>query len=61
MDASNYIATIERRQGLKIGCIEEVAYRMGYIKQDQLKKIINQSLENDYQRYLKVILNEKIK
>ena len=61
MDASNYIATIERRQGLKIGCIEEVAYRMGYIKQDQLKKIINQSPENDYQKYLKLILNEKIK
>ena len=61
MDASNYIATIERRQGLKIGCIEEVAYRMGYIEQDQLKKIINQSPENDYQKYLKVIFNEKIK
>ena len=61
LDASNYIATIERRQGLKIGCIEEVAYRMGYIEQDQLKKIINQSPENDYQKYLKVILNEKIK
>jgi len=61
MDASNYIATIERRQGLKIGCIEEVAYRMGYIDQDQLKKIINQSPENDYKKYLKVILNEKIK
>jgi len=77
MDASNYIATIERRQGLKIGCIEEVAYRMGYIEQDQLKKIINyrmgyieqdqlkkiinQSPENDYKKYLRVILNEKIK
>jgi glucose-1-phosphate thymidylyltransferase len=61
MDASNYIATIERRQGLKIGCIEEVAYRMGYIEPDQLKKIINQSPENDYKKYLKVILNEKIK
>jgi glucose-1-phosphate thymidylyltransferase len=61
IDASNYIATIERRQGLKIGCIEEVAYRMGYIEQDQLKKIINQSPENDYKKYLKVILNEKIK
>jgi len=61
MDASNYIATIERRQGLKIGCIEEVAYRMGYIDQDQLKKIINQSPENDYKKYLKVILNEKLK
>jgi len=61
MDASNYIATIERRQGLKIGCIEEVAYRMGYIEQDQFKKIINQSPENDYKKYLKVFLNEKIK
>jgi len=61
MDASNYIATIERRQGLKIGCIEEVAYRMGYVDQGQLKKIINQSPENYYQKYLKVILNEKIK
>jgi len=61
MDASNYIATIERRQGLKIGCIEEVAYRMGYIEQGQLRKIINQSPENDYKKYLRVILNEKIK
>jgi len=61
MDASNYIATIERRQGLKIGCIEEVAYRMGYIEQSQLKKIINQSPENNYKKYLKVILNEEIK
>ena len=61
MDASNYIATIERRQGLKIGCIEEVAYRMGYIDQDQLRKIINQLPENDYKKYLKIILNEKIK
>jgi glucose-1-phosphate thymidylyltransferase len=58
LDASNYIATIERRQGLKIGCIEEVAYRMGYIEQDQLKKIINQSPENDYKKYLKFILKD---
>ena len=61
IDASNYIATMERRQGLKIGCIEEVAYRMGYIEQGQLKKIINQLPENDYKKYLKVILNENIK
>ena len=61
LDASNYIATIERRQGLKIGCIEEVAYRMGYIGQVQLKKIINQSPENEYKKYLEVILKEKIK
>ena len=58
-DASNYIATIERRQGLKIGCIEEVAYRMGFIDNKQLEKIINQLPTNDYRNYLKVIVNEE--
>jgi len=58
MDASNYIATIERRQGLKIGCIEEVAYRMGYIDSKQFGKIIDQSPENEYKKYLKIILKE---
>src|SRR5665648_151200 len=58
MDASNYIATIERRQGLKIGCIEEVALRMGYIDSKQFEKIIDQSPENEYKKYLKIILKE---
>ena len=58
IDASNYIATIERRQGLKIGCIEEVAYRMGYIDKLQLKKIVNKLPENDYRRYLKGFLRD---
>lgn len=58
LDASNYIATIERRQGLKVGCIEEVAYRMGYINSKQFEKIINQSPENEYNKYLKIILKE---
>ena len=40
LDASNYIATIERCQGLKIGCIEEIAFRMDYIDSKQLEKII---------------------
>jgi len=55
IDASNYIATIERRQGLKIGCIEEVAYRMGYIDNKQFEKIIDRTPENDYKKYLKTI------
>jgi len=55
IDASNYIATIERRQGLKIGCIEEVAFRMGYIDGKQLEKIIDELPENDYKKYLKTI------
>jgi len=58
LDASNYIATMERRQGLKIGCIEEVALRMGYIDTKQFEKIIDQSPENEYKKYLKIILKE---
>lgn len=52
LDASNYIATMERRQGLKIGCIEEVAFRMGYIDKQQLKEIINKLPKNSYRKYL---------
>ena len=58
IDASNYIATIQRRQGLKIGCIEEVAYRMGYIDTKQLEKTINKLPENEYKKYLKIIFKE---
>jgi len=58
LDASNYIATMERRQGLKIGCIEEVALRMGYIDSKQFEKIIDQSPENEYKKYLRIILRE---
>ena len=58
LDASNYIATMERRQGLKIGCIEEVASRMGYIDSKQFEKIIDQSPKNEYKKYLKIILKE---
>ena len=58
IDASNYIATIQRRQGLKIGCIEEIAYRMGYIDSKQLEKTINKLPENEYKKYLKIIFRE---
>jgi len=58
LDASNYIATMERRQGLKIGCIEEVAFRMGYVDSKQFEKIIDKSPENEYKKYLKIILRE---
>jgi len=59
LDASNYIATMERRQGLKIGCIEEVAFRMGYIDKGQFKEIIDKMSENDYRKYLAMILKEE--
>jgi len=61
LDASNYIATMERRQGLKIGCIEEVAFRMGYIKRSQLERIIDKLPINDYRKYLEMILKEEQK
>ena len=61
LDASNYIATMERRQGLKIGCIEEVAFRMGFIDGKQLEKIINQLPNNSYKDYLEIILGEERK
>ena len=59
LDASNYIATMERRQGLKIGCIEEVAFRMGYIDKNQFEGIIKGLPVNDYRKYLKMILKGK--
>ncbi|MGB6370885.1 MAG: glucose-1-phosphate thymidylyltransferase RfbA [Atribacterota bacterium] len=59
LDASNYIATMERRQGLKIGCIEEVAFRMGYIDKNQFKGIIERLPVNDYRKYLEMISKEE--
>ncbi len=55
--AANFVETIEARQGLKVACIEEVAYRMGYINGDGLKKLA-EPLRNDYGRYLLEILAE---
>ena len=60
IDASNYIATIQRRQGLKIGCIEEIAYRMGYIGTKQLEKTINKLPNNEYEKYLRQFLENII-
>jgi len=59
IDASVFIKTIEERQGLKIGCIEEIAYKMGYIDKKQLRKLASQVSKN-YQNYLlEVLKNEE--
>ena len=55
-DASNFIKTIEDRQGLKVGCIEEVAYRKNFINQIQLEKL-SLKYSNDYGRYLKDLVS----
>jgi glucose-1-phosphate thymidylyltransferase len=58
IDASIFIKTIEDRQGLKIGCIEEVAYRMKYINKAQLAKLAN-GFHTGYGEYLRGLLNDK--
>jgi len=57
IQAANYVETIESRQGLKIACIEEVAYRMGYISDGQVEALASK-LPNDYGRYLRDLLCE---
>lgn len=52
IEASQFVQVVEERQGLKIGCIEEVAYRMGYIDADQLKKIAEPLRKSGYGEYL---------
>ena len=56
MQAANFIETIEERQGLKVACIEEIAYRMGYIDAEQLEKLARPLMKNGYGMYLMDIL-----
>jgi glucose-1-phosphate thymidylyltransferase len=52
LEASNFVAAIQKRQGLYVSCIEEVAYRMGWIKQNQLLKLAEPLLSTEYGKYL---------
>ncbi len=56
LQASSYIETIEQRQGLKIACVEEIAYREGFIDADGLRSLARELEKNDYGRYLHEIL-----
>ena len=56
MQAAQYVQVIEERQGLKIGCIEEVAYREGYIDAEQLKALAKPLIKSGYGNYLMQIL-----
>ena len=61
MQAANFIEAIEQRQGLKVACVEEIAYRMGYIDPEQLEKLAHQLLKNGYGQYLFDMLEHKDK
>ena len=60
LEAGTFIQTIEKRQGLKICCPEEIAYRMGFIDAAQVEVMASKYAKNGYGQYLKQILNEKI-
>jgi glucose-1-phosphate thymidylyltransferase len=59
LQASNYVQTIEERQGLKIACIEEIAFRQGYIDSKQLRSIAESMKKNEYGLYLLGLLEEQ--
>jgi glucose-1-phosphate thymidylyltransferase len=58
LEASTFIETIEKRQGLKVSCVEEVAYRMGFIDADQLRELTKPFKNNGYGQYLLQVLKE---
>jgi len=60
LQASNFIYTIEQRQGLKVSCIEEIAFKRGFISKDQLLKLAEPLKKNQYGEYLIKIANEEI-
>lgn len=60
LEAGGFIQTIEKRQGLKIACLEEIAYRQGFIDAAQLEKLADKYAKNGYGQYLKQILREKV-
>ena len=57
--ATNYIQSVQERQGLKIACIEEIAFRCGYIDREQLRSLAKDMLKNEYGRYIMEILEEE--
>ena len=58
LEAGNYIATIEHRQGLKVACLEEIALRMGFIDRARLEKIIDKLPKAEYREYLRIVCDE---
>ncbi|MDM8214524.1 glucose-1-phosphate thymidylyltransferase RfbA [Enterococcus hirae] len=60
LEASSFIATIQGRQNLKVACLEEIAYRMGYIGRDQLIELAQPLKKNDYGQYMLRLANQEV-
>ncbi|MCW8860121.1 MAG: glucose-1-phosphate thymidylyltransferase, partial [Deltaproteobacteria bacterium] len=60
LEASHFIGTLEARQGLKIACLEEVAFRKGFINQTQMETVIRDTPKSSYQEYLIRVLDEAL-
>jgi glucose-1-phosphate thymidylyltransferase len=60
MQASNYVHAIEERQGLMVACLEEIAFRMGYITAVQLRALARPLAQSAYGQYLERVLTEKV-
>ena len=60
LEASQFIATLEKRQGLKVACPEEIAYRSGWISAEQLEALARPMLKNGYGQYLQGLLKDKV-
>ncbi|MYU75645.1 glucose-1-phosphate thymidylyltransferase RfbA [Ligilactobacillus salivarius] len=59
MEAASFIATIQKRQNLKVACLEEIAYRMGYISKEKLVELAQPMKKNDYGQYLLRLAKEQ--
>jgi glucose-1-phosphate thymidylyltransferase len=60
LEASNFVQTIERRQGLKVACPEEIAFRLGYISSGQLEELASRIGKSSYGQYLRLLLTETV-
>ena len=60
LEASHFIGTLEARQGLKIACLEEVAYRKGYLTRDEFTKVVEDTPRSSYREYLEMILKDGV-
>ena len=60
LEAGQFIATLEKRQGLKVACLEEIAYRSGWITAEQVEKLAQPMLKNGYGQYLLKVLRDQV-